>query len=102
MEYLIDFRIVVPSDAPPAEVEERMKGEVDRVAELAHQGHALRVWRPLPVPEDGSIRVFGLYRADSDAQLQEILDSLPLAPWFETVVTPLQEHPNDPARLATT
>jgi muconolactone D-isomerase len=100
MEYLIDFHINVPADAPAAEVQQRMDGEVTRVAELAHEGRALRVWRPLPVPDDGSIRVFGLYQADSDDELTAILDSLPLRPWFETTVTPLQEHPNDPARLA--
>jgi muconolactone D-isomerase len=99
MEYLIDFRIRIPDDAPDDEVRERQDGEVTRVAELAREGHALRVWRPLPVPEDGSVRVFGLYRADSDEHLREILDSLPLAPWFETTITALEEHPNDPARL---
>ena len=101
MEYLVDFRVTVPAGAPPAEVREREAGETTRVAELAREGHALRVWRPLPVPEDGSTRVFGLYRADSDAQLREILDSLPLAPWMDMAVTPLQEHPNDPGRSAT-
>jgi muconolactone D-isomerase len=98
MEYLIDFLITIPQDAPAASAEERLAGEVTRVAELADEGHALRVWRPLPVPEDGRTRVFGLYRADSDAEMWEILDSLPLRPWMDVSFTPLAEHPNDPAR----
>jgi muconolactone D-isomerase len=96
MEYLIDFLLRIPDDAPEAEVRKRLEGEAARVAELAAEGHALRVWKPLP--DDG--RALGLYRAASDAELQAILDSLPLRPWMEVTVTPLAEHPNDPAVTA--
>jgi muconolactone D-isomerase len=98
MEYLIDFLITIPDDAAPGEVRERLDGETTRVDELAAEGHALRVWRPLP--EDGRRRALGLYRAASDAELETILDSLPLRPWMEVTVTPLAAHPNDPARAA--
>jgi muconolactone D-isomerase len=98
MDYLVEFVINIPDDAPPAEVEQRMAGETTRVAELAAQGHALRVWKPLP--EDGRPRALGLYRAASDEELEAVLDSLPLRPWMEVSVTALAEHPNDPARSA--
>ena len=98
MEYLVEFILTLPDDAPPAEVEQRQAGEASRVAELAAQGHALRVWRPLP--EDERRRALGLYRAASDEELEAILDSLPLRPWMEISVTALGEHPNDPARSA--
>jgi muconolactone D-isomerase len=96
MEYLVEFITTIPDDAPPAEIEQRLAGETTRVAELAAQGHALRVWRPLP--EDGRRRAIGMYRAASDAELGAILDSLPLRPWMEISVTALAEHPNDPGR----
>jgi muconolactone D-isomerase len=96
MDYLVEFTITIPDDAPPAEIEQRLAGETTRVAELAAQGHALRVWKPLP--EDGRVRALGLYRAASDEELEAILDSLPLRPWMELSVTGLAEHPNDPAR----
>jgi muconolactone D-isomerase len=96
MEYLVDFIITIPDDAPPPEIEQRLAGETTRVAELAAQGHALRVWKPLP--EDGRRRALGLYRAASDEELEAILDSLPLRPWMEVSVTALAKHPNDPAR----
>src|SRR6476620_909747 len=96
MDYLVDFIITIPDDAPPAEIEQRLAGEATRVAELAAQGHALRVWKPLP--EDGRRRALGLYRAASDEELEAVLDSLPLRPWMEVSVTALAEHPNDPAR----
>lgn len=95
MDYLVEFTIAIPDDAPPPEIEQRMASETTRVAELAARGHALRVWKPLP--EDGRQRALGLYRAASDDQLEAILDSLPLRPWMEISVTALAEHPNDPA-----
>jgi muconolactone D-isomerase len=96
MDYLVEFIITIPDDARPAEIEQRLAGETTHVAELAAQGHVLRVWKPLP--DDGRRRALGLYRAASDEQLEAILDSLPLRPWMEISVTALAEHPNDPAR----
>jgi muconolactone D-isomerase len=98
MEYLVEFITTIPDDAPPLEIEQRLAGETTRVAELAAQGHALRVWKPLP--DDGRRRAPGLYRAASDEKLEAILDSLPLRSWMEVSVTALAEHPNDPARSA--
>jgi muconolactone D-isomerase len=96
MDYLVEFTITIADDAPPAEIEQRVAGETTRVAELAAQGHVLRVWKPLP--EDGRQRALALYRAGSDNELAAILDSLPLRPWMDISVTALAEHPNDPAR----
>jgi muconolactone D-isomerase len=95
MEYLVDFTITIPEGTSASEVAERTSGEATRLAELAAQGHALRVWKPLP--DDGRSRAIGLYRAADDRQLQAILASLPLRPWMETSVTALAEHANDPA-----
>ena len=95
MDYLVDFTLTVPEGTPASELEQRTTGEATRVAELAAQGHALRVWRPLP--EDERRRAIGLYRAADETELEAILDSLPLRPWMEIAVTALAEHPNDPA-----
>jgi muconolactone D-isomerase len=96
MDYLVDFTLTVPEGTRASELEQRTTGEGTRVAELAAQGHALRVWKPLP--DDGRSRAIGLYRAADDSELQAILESLPLWPWMEISVTALAEHPNDPAR----
>jgi muconolactone D-isomerase len=95
MDFLVDFTITVPEGAPASEIQRRKTGEGTRVAELAAQGHALRVWKPLP--DDGRSRAIGLYRAADDTELQAILESLPLWPWMEISVTALAEHPSDPA-----
>jgi muconolactone delta-isomerase len=100
MEYLIDFTIDVPGDTPAAEVKERAAREGVRVAELAEQGHALRVWKP-PPRREGEWRALGLYSAAGDDELQAILASLPLWPWMSVEVTPLEPHPNDPAAART-
>jgi muconolactone delta-isomerase len=96
MDFLVDFTITIPPDAPASEVKRRTAAEEARVAELAAQGHALRVWKPLP--EDGRVRAVGLYRAADNAQLDAILASLPLRGWMQISVRSLAEHPNDPAR----
>jgi muconolactone D-isomerase len=96
MDYLVEFTLIVPEGTPASEVQQRTTAEGIRVAELAAQGHALRVWKPLP--DDGRSRAVGLYRAADDAELEAILESLPLRPWMEISVTALAEHPNDPAR----
>jgi muconolactone D-isomerase len=95
MDYLVDFTLRVPDGTSAAELEQRTTGERTRVAELAAQGHAVRIWKPLP--DDGRSRAIGLYRAADDAELHAILESLPLRPWMEITVTTLAEHPNDPA-----
>jgi muconolactone D-isomerase len=95
MDYLVDFTITTPAGTPTAEIEQRMTGEAIRVAELAAQGHVLRVWKPLP--DDGSTRAVGLYRASDERELEAILESLPLRPWMRISVKALAEHPSDPA-----
>jgi muconolactone D-isomerase len=95
MDYLVTFTLTVPEEVPASEVERRTTGEAARVAQLAAQGHALRVWKPLP--DDGRSRAIGLYRAADDVELQAILESLPMRPWMEISVTALAAHPNDPA-----
>jgi muconolactone D-isomerase len=94
MDYLVDFTTTVPEGTSDEELERRVSGEGARVAELAADGHVLRVWKPLP--DDGRRRAVGLYRAADDSELERILASLPLYPWMEIEVQALSEHPNDP------
>jgi muconolactone D-isomerase len=48
---------------------------------------------------DGAMPI-GLYRADSEAELDSPLAVLPLADWLRVTVMPLEAHPNDPATAA--
>jgi muconolactone D-isomerase len=95
LEYLIDFTIDIPAGTPATDVDQRSQAEADRVSVLATEGHVLRVWRP--TPDDGRWRATSLYRADDEAELNTILESLPLYPWMTISVRALAPHPNDPA-----
>ena len=95
MEFLVEFEFEVPAGTPDAEVERRQRAESAAAAELAEDGHLVRLWRR-PPEGDGTTSI-GLYRADSEAELDDLLGALPLAEWLRVSVTPLTAHPNDPA-----
>ena len=94
-EFLVEFEVEVPAGTPDEEVERRQRAESDAAAKLAQDGHLVRLWRR-PLVGDGSTAV-GLYRADSEGELDALLAALPLADWLRVSVTPLEAHPNDPA-----
>jgi len=95
MEFLVDFEINIPEGTPEFQVLEREKAEAAAAARLVHKGHLVRLWK-LPVA-CARTRVLGLYRADSKAQLDGLLEALPLRDWMDITVSPLEPHPNDPA-----
>jgi muconolactone D-isomerase len=95
MEFLVEFELEVPPGTPHAEVEQRQHAESAAAAKLAEDGQLVRLWRR-PLVGDGTTAI-GLYRADSEAELDDLLDALPLAGWLRVTVTPLEAHANDPA-----
>jgi muconolactone D-isomerase len=99
VEFLVEFEVSIPDEAPASEVEARNLAEASAAARLVDEGHLLRLWKPPMAP--GQTKALGLYRAESDAQLIRLLGALPLYDWMNVTVTPLDVHPNDPARPAT-
>jgi muconolactone delta-isomerase len=96
LEFLVEFEVNVPAGTPDAEVKRREKAEAAAADNLAEHGHLTRVWKT-PVSAEQT-KVVGLYRADSEAQLDDLLHALPLAEWMHVNVTRLDPHPNDPAQ----
>ena len=94
MEFLVEFEVEVPAGKPDAEVQQHQRAESAAAAKLAAEGHLVRLWRR-PLVGDGTTAI-GLYRAFSQAQLEDLLADLPLADWLRVTVTPLESHPNDP------
>jgi muconolactone delta-isomerase len=94
-EFLTTFTIMIPADTPSQAVADAEAGEAARTHELADQGHLERLW-VLP----GRGHALGLWRADDGAEMQAIVDSLPLDSWMATDITPLTPHPSDPADAA--
>jgi muconolactone delta-isomerase len=99
MELLAEFDVHVPECTPEAEVEQRVSAEAVASAELAREGHLVRLWRPPVAP--GERKALGLYRADSEAQLDGVLGALPLNGWMQISVTPLEPHRMTPTSLQT-
>ena len=99
MEFLVEFEVNIPDGTPESEVKDRENAETSAAAKLADEGHLVRLWKPPVAP--GETRVLGLYRADSETQLDGLLGALPLSAWMRVTVTPLEPHPNDPAAQPT-
>jgi muconolactone delta-isomerase len=98
MEFLVEFEVDVPAGTPGTEVTDRERAEAAAATTLADEGHLIRVWkRPLST---GETHVLGLYRAESEAELDGLLGALPLYEWMTVTVTGLEPHPNDPAGTA--
>ena len=98
MEFLVEFEVEIPAGTPDAQVEQHQRAESAAAAKLAEDGHLVRLWRR-PRVGDGTTAI-GLYRAFSQAQLEDLLAALPLADWLRITVTPLEAHPNDPVTAA--
>ena len=91
MEFLTTFTTTVPPETAAQTVRDTKAREAQAAHDLAGQGHLLRLWaRP-------GGRALGLYQARDAAQMQAILEALPLAPWMTMDTTPLSPHPSDPA-----
>ena len=97
MEYLVSMTTRVPDGTPAERVDEVRAREAAHSRELAAQGHLLRLWRPPLQP--GEWRTLGLFAADDETQLEDVLASMPLRIWRTDEVTALSPHPNDPAGM---
>ncbi|TML10698.1 MAG: muconolactone delta-isomerase [Actinobacteria bacterium] len=96
-EFFVNFTLAIPTHTPADTIAIAIAGEAERTAELALQGHLLRLW---VLPGEG--RALGLWKAHDTAEMQTILESLPLSAWLTMPTTPLSPHPSDPALTNTT
>jgi muconolactone delta-isomerase len=95
VEFLTTFTVTVPEGMAAETVDDTTAHEARRATELAEEGHLLRLWM-LP----GQGRALGLWQARDEAEMQAILQSLPLNAWMTVETVPLSEHPSDPAIIA--
>ena len=91
-EFLTTFIVTVPAGTPDRAVDDAKAREAERTRDLAKQGHLIRLWT-LP----GQGQALGLWRAADAAEMRAIVETLPLNAWMTTEITPLAEHPSDPA-----
>lgn len=95
MEFLVSMTTHVPAGTRDEAVAEIRSREAANSAVLAERGGLLRLWRP-PL-EPGEWRTLGLFSAADTEELEATLASMPLRIWRHDDVTPLAQHPNDPA-----
>jgi len=100
MEFLVEFEIKIPEGTTESEVKGREDAEAQAAAKLVEEGHLVRVWKLSFEP--GETQILGLYRADSETELDGLLRALPLYEWMKVTITALKPHPNDPAAAHTT
>ena len=91
-EFLTFFSIVVPNGTTARAVADADAREAEQAAEWAGKGNLRRLWA-LP----GAGRALGLWQADNPAEMQAIVQSLPLDSWMTTETIALTPHPSDPA-----
>jgi muconolactone D-isomerase len=97
MEFLVRFETVIPNGVADSEAEDRERAEAAAAQTLAVEGHLVRLWEV--TAGSGPTAVLGLYRAGSKVELDALLGDLPMYEWMEISITPLAQHPNDPARI---
>jgi muconolactone delta-isomerase len=96
MQYLVTMTTLVPDGTTDEAVQEIRRREAARSEVLAAEGHLLRLWRPPLQP--GEWRTIGLFAAGDEAELNDVLLSMPLRVWRSDQVVALGAHPNDPPR----
>jgi len=94
VEFLVEFEVNIPDGTPESQVQHREKAEAAAAAKLVDEGHLVRLWKRSVAT--GETKILGLYRADSETELDALLGALPLYEWMYITITPLGRHPNDP------
>jgi muconolactone delta-isomerase len=100
MEFLVQFELEIPDRVSGSEIEDRERAEAGAAETLAKEGHLVRLWKASVGPSRTA--VLGLYRAGSKQELDGLLGALPMYEWMHTSITPLVQHPNDPAETRAT
>jgi muconolactone D-isomerase len=93
VEFLVHIVIQPPESLDAGTLGRLRQAEAARAWELADSGVLLRLWR-----EPGQWANWGLWAARDEPDLQAALQSLPLRPYMDVTVHPLDAHPSDPAR----
>jgi muconolactone delta-isomerase len=94
VEFLVEFEVDIPNGTPQSEVKNRENNEAVAAAKLVDEGHLVRLWTMHVAPDKP--RILGLYRADSESELEALLWALPMHEWMHITIKALEQHPNDP------
>lgn len=97
MQFLVEITVNLPDElsAPDSPRGNELRAaELERGLELRRTGVIAGIWRR---PGEG-LRNVGVWNAENEDALREVIRSLPLGPWITAEVTPLSEHPIESER----
>lgn len=80
----------LPADFPAAEAAEIKAKEKAYSHDLQRAGKWPEIWRVV-----GEYANYSIFDVDSNDELHEILQNLPLFPFMDISVVPLAKHPSD-------
>jgi muconolactone D-isomerase len=90
MKYLVHMDVNLPADLPGPEAAEVKANEKAYSQELQRSGKWPEIWRVV-----GEYANYSIFDVDSNDELHEILQNLPLFPYMDISVVPLAKHPSD-------
>jgi muconolactone D-isomerase len=89
MLFQVDMQVKIPHGLDAASVDALKAAEMTRAQELQRTGKWRHLWRVA-----GEYRNISIFDVDSNAELHDILASLPLFPFMAAHVTALCRHPS--------
>ncbi|GAA2119746.1 muconolactone Delta-isomerase [Kocuria atrinae] len=90
MKYLVHMEINIPTDMPADEVAEIKATEKAYSQELQRAGKWPEIWRVV-----GEYANYSVFDVESNDELHDTLQNLPLFPYMNITVVPLAKHPSD-------
>ncbi len=90
MKYLVHMDVNLPADLPANEAAEIKATEKAYSQQLQLSGKWPEIWRVV-----GEYANYSIFDVDSNDELHEILQNLPLFPYMDISVVPLAKHPSD-------
>jgi muconolactone D-isomerase len=89
MLFQVEMIVNLPAGIDPAEAERLKATEKARFQQLQAAGTWRHIWRVA-----GRYANLSIFDVESNAQLHEVLLSLPLFPFMDISITPLCRHPS--------
>lgn len=89
MLFHVTMDVHPPADIDPAVLDDLKRTEKARALDLQQSGKWRHLWRVV-----GEYKNVSIFDVDSNAELHEILSTLPLFPFMTVSVTPLCRHPS--------
>jgi len=90
VKFLVHMDVNLPADLPAEEAAELKATEKAYSQQLQRSGKWPEIWRVV-----GAYANYSVFDVDSNDELHDLLQNLPLFPYMDITVVPLAKHPSD-------